>query len=101
MDSPVLYRIGVINDFKNAWCFVDYKKFGEVTSVVALLNKCQHKGFDEKDDAIHIFINLKKCLITKDKKTALLFINDIINTSPGNSMKEFNLHRDYFERAIL
>lgn len=99
--QAVLYRIGVINDFRNSWAFVDYRNFGEVISTQALVTSWPHRGYDSSEDRIYVFENIKrKVLITTSKKEAWDKIQLMIDTAPSQAYKELVNHQGYLLKAI-
>jgi hypothetical protein len=78
------YRIGIIDDFNNSFSYVEYKKYGEMEIYNACKTSCPHKGYQDREDAIHIFINFKKIGVFKIRTEANSTINRLIKESPVN-----------------
>ena len=99
--NPILYRITVINDFKNTTSTVNYKKFSEMSQIDSWIISPNHKGYDIKEDAIFIFLNYKQIFKTKNKKNAISFIEELINNISNLEIKnEFELCKEYLFKAI-
>lgn len=97
----IRFRIAIINDFRNTYACVDYKKFGEDVMILdAWLLSPAHRGYNLRDDDIGIFLNYEQKLRTKSKQEALEFVDKLIEGSPPEARRELNLHKDYLARAL-
>lgn len=97
---PIIYRIGIINDFRETFAFVDYKKFGVVEYLQAFFVLGDHKGFVEKEDRIHIFLNYKKQIATVDSKEAGAVLANLICSCPAEMAGYLAGTQDVLYRAM-
>ena len=79
------YRIGLINDFKNTYSFVDYREIG-VAKVLQLWDACTvgsaHRGYQLAEDNLWIFLNFEKVLVTTSKDEARAKIRELLDNAP-------------------
>ena len=94
------YRVAVLNDFRNTYAFIDFKKFGPVTH----LEVCEVKGpMPERvasDDGIGIFVNWKRLVVVQDRASALYLLEDLIVKAPEGARKDFELYGDTLRRSL-
>ena len=79
------YRIGLINDFKNTYSFVDYREIG-IEKVLKLWDACTvggaHRGYQLAEDNLWIFLNFEKVLVTKSREEARAKIRELLDNAP-------------------
>lgn len=87
----MLYRIGMINEFKGIHSFLEYREYGELR----ILNVSCCQGTDNTDSGdIYIFLNFNRVGIFKKKSDALGCINKLIAESPINARKDFIAYKN-------
>lgn len=59
-NNVIRYRIGIIDDFKNEYAFVDYRDYGGIQIWDACRVASAHRGYHLQEDSIHVFLNLNK-----------------------------------------
>lgn len=79
---PVIYRIAVLNEFRNNYAFVDFKKFGEMRHWTAGWTAWPHRGYVTKDDRICVFLNYEQLVKTTAKEEALKKVKELIAECP-------------------
>ena len=79
VEDNVFYRIGVINDYRSSFSFIEYRKFGILESWSAGSFRDTHRGFEIKDDCISVFLNYQKVGVFKSKEQANQKIKELIN----------------------
>lgn len=81
------YRIGVIDDFRNEFSYVDFRDYGGAQ--VWAINKVRGPAKrQEADDAIRVFLNFKQVGIYKARSEANLAIKNLMDSAPV-SLVEF------------
>jgi hypothetical protein len=85
--SPILYRIGILNEFRNNWAYVDFKQFGEVCIYASLWNAWPHRGYNLKDDRICVFLNFTQLVKTESKDEAAKHLTKLIEDCPPKMHK--------------
>jgi hypothetical protein len=79
----IRYRIGVINDFRNATSFIDCKCFKEELTVLdCSYVKSEHRGFAVSQDEIVVFLNFRIVGRFKSKQEARRLILKLIEDAP-------------------
>lgn len=96
----ILYRIGIINNFNNSRCFVDFKQFGNNKFISAFFTRAQHKGYTISSDRIDIFINFEPIFITKLNTEALKKIEELIYALPKEASYEIELFKEYLNKPF-
>lgn len=81
-EPPILYRIAVLNEFRNNKAFIDFKQFGMVKSYGAFWQSWPHKGFIEKEDRICVFLNYEQRTKTVSKDEARKEVDRLIAECP-------------------
>jgi hypothetical protein len=76
------YRIGVINDFKNTYAFIDYQNYGTLHIWDGCATSGVHKGYQLADDHIYIFLNFKQIKKTKSYSEAEETIIHLLREAP-------------------
>jgi len=94
------YRVGIINDFKEVYAYVDYQKLGDTTITAACEVKGKHKGYQDKDDAIHIFLNFNKVGVMKTKSEAVSLLNKLVEECPKFGKKDLEEFKEYLFRGL-
>ena len=75
------YRIGVIDDYRNEFAYIDYNDYGQLQ----IWNACVVTGTQErqnKDDAIHIFLNFTKVNVFKKRSDADGLLKQLMLAAP-------------------
>ena len=93
-DLVIKYRIGIIDDFRNTFSFIDGKLYGEnyFFSAGKFGGK---KGYQKFDDAIHVFLNFKKIGVFKIREDANKAIKKLIDDCPKQFKSDFEQQREY------
>lgn len=79
------YRIGVINDFRDSFSFIDYKEYG----TLKVYDACRTSGFKKQGDGnIHVFLNFKKVGMYKAKSEAVSAIRKLLAGAPCSFFEE-------------
>jgi hypothetical protein len=79
------YRIGVINDFRDSFSFIDYKVYGELK----IFDACRVAGVDRKEDgSISVFLNFKKVGEFKSKSEAVSKLRELLGNAPCSFFDE-------------
>lgn len=100
-DNIVLrYRIGIINDFKETTTVVDFQKYGIVEILDAFQVGGQHRGYQVKEDAIHIFLNFKKVAVVKSRSEAVSTIRKLIQGCPAEAKSTFDEYEEILFRDV-
>jgi hypothetical protein len=78
------YRIGVINDFRDSFSFIEWKSYGDgkMQHWDACTVKGEHRGYQESTDAIHVFLNFKKVGEFKDTASAEALLRKLLREAP-------------------
>ncbi len=76
------YRIGLIDDFRNEFSFVDYRDFGGLQVWNACRIGMAHRGHQLSDDSIHVFLNFKKVGIYQDRQAANTVLSRLLSAAP-------------------
>ena len=71
-EPPIIYRIAVLNEFRNNYAFIDFKKFGITKLYGAFWTAWPHRGFNDKEDRICVFLNYEQKIKTTSSKEAAL-----------------------------
>lgn len=79
VEDNIFYRIGVINDFQASFSFIEYRNFGVIKSWSSGKFSEPHKGYNDRDDRIHVFLNYEKVGAYKSKEEANLKIRELLN----------------------
>lgn len=58
-EETIFYRIGVINDFKNEFAFIEYRDYGELKIWNSCAVRCEHRGHQLAKDSIGVFLNFE------------------------------------------
>ena len=98
-DNALIFRIGLINDFQGVKTFVDYRRFGIVTSVDACEIKYKKERLDNSS-GIYIFFNYEKIGFFKKKEEARKFILNMLDESPKEVNKEYDIFANYLLRSL-
>lgn len=89
MSDYLRYRIGVINDFRNSYSFVDYQQWGDKVKVWdASRTSSAHRGYALPDDSISVFLNFKKLQEFKTTEGANQLVRKLLSEAPV-SLTEF------------
>ncbi len=73
------YRIGITNDFRDSFAFIDYKVYGELK----IFDACYTAGVDRKEDgSISVFLNFKKVGEYKAKSEAVSMVRKLLSEAP-------------------
>lgn len=101
----VYCRIGVINDFNNTTAFVWVQLFGDKATKWMMSTDCSitsgpHKGYQDREDGIWIFLDFKKVAVFKNKGEAKARIEKLIDKAPRELKKEIETFQDYLFRAL-
>lgn len=100
-DNVVLrYRIGIINDFKATTTVVDFQKWGIMTQLDAFEIGGQHRGYQNREDTIWIFLNFKKVAVVKSKSEAVGVLNKLIQDCPPESKSDFEEYKEILFRYM-
>lgn len=94
------YRIGIINDFKETTTVVDFQKYGIVEILDVFQVGGQHRGYQVKEDAIHIFLNFKKVAVVKSRSEAVSTIRKLIQDCPSEAKSTFEEHEEILFRDV-
>ena len=79
------YRIGVINDFRDSFAFIDYKEYG----TLKIFDACRTSGVDRKEDgSIAVFLNFKKVGQFKSKSEAVSLLKKLLAEAPCSFFDE-------------
>ena len=79
------YRIGVINDFRDSFAFIDYREYG----TLKIFDACRTAGVDRKEDgSIAVFLNFKKVGEFKSKSEAVSELKRLLADAPDNFFDE-------------
>lgn len=81
-EPPILYRVAVLNEFRNQKAFVDFKQFGTNKFWSAFWQSWPHRGYDVKDDRICVFLNYEQVCKTTSKDEAALELSILICGCP-------------------
>lgn len=81
-EPPIRCRIAVLNEFRNNYAFIDFKKFGITRSSTAGWVAWPHKGYVEKDDRICVFLNYEQVCKTTARVEAEAALEELIGESP-------------------
>lgn len=76
------YRIGVIDDFRNEFSFVDYAQY---PSGMKRWDASTSRGVMEKQsptDSITVFLNFKKIEETKERIKANIILQELLEKAP-------------------
>ena len=84
----------MINDFKETTTVVDFQKWGIMTSLQAFEIGEPHRGYQLKEDAIHIFLNFEKVAVVKSKSEAVSILNRLIQNCPKESLSDFEEYKE-------
>jgi hypothetical protein len=90
------YRIAIVNDHRDTYAFMDFKKFGPVV----IFEGCRVKGEDkDPNGVIGVFYNYNSVLRTDSYKQAFEEVERLISLAPDPARKEFELYkRIYFKK---
>jgi hypothetical protein len=94
------YRIGVINDFKDAYAFADYKDWGPLQTFDASFSTGRLPLFQVATHSIGVFLNFKLVGEFKDKASARGLVCSLINAAPASAQKDFEAHRQILLDAV-
>jgi hypothetical protein len=79
------YRIGIINDYRGSFAFIDYKVFGELK----VYDACWTQGVAKiQDGKIHVFLNFKKVGCFDKKSEAASKLRELIEQAPCSWFEE-------------
>lgn len=84
MSSYSRYRIGVINDFRSTFAFVDYQKFVSLDMWDACCVSSPHRGYHKAEDSIGVFLNFKMVGEFKEVQSAKQLLQKLIEDAPVN-----------------
>ena len=59
-----------------------------------------HKGYQVREDAIHIFLNFKKVAVIRSRGEATSFLNKLIDNCPFECKKDFEEYKEILFRHI-
>lgn len=76
------YRIGVINDYRQTFSFVDYQDFGAMQVWDACWVKGEHRGYNKASDSIGVFLNFKMVGEFKDTASAEALLRKLLREAP-------------------
>ena len=80
------YRIGVINDFRDSYAFIEYKEYG----TLKIFDACRTSGVDRKEDgSVAVFLNFKKVGQFKSKSEAVSLLKKLL-AEAALGIKEIN-----------
>lgn len=99
-EPPVIYRIAVLNEFRNNYAYIDFKKFGITKLYAAFWTAWPHKGFVEKEDRICVFLNYEQVCKTTARVEAGAALEELIAGSPPE-MRGFIADEKYKLRKAL
>lgn len=88
MNQYIRYRIGVINDFRNSYGYIDYQQWTPEVKQWSCFKTENERVPQQSDDAIHVFLNFKKVGLFKETKAAKECIAKLLDDAPA-SMMEF------------
>lgn len=94
------YRVGVINDFHETTTVVDFQKYGQMQILDAFRVGGQHRGYQVKEDAIHIFLNFKKVATVKSRSEAVSILTKLIASCPKESLSDFEEFKEILFRDM-
>jgi len=60
----------------------------------------QHRGYQVKDDAIHIFLNFKKVAVVKSRSEAVSALKKLILNCPPESKSDFEEYKEILFRQM-
>ena len=80
--SVIQYRVGVIDDFRNTFSFVDYRKYGELEVWDGCTVGSPHRGYQLAPDAIFVFLNFKEVGRFKERGAAKGLITKLLHEAP-------------------
>ena len=99
-NNSIRYRIGIINDFKSVFAYVDYKKFGIVEILDACAITTEHRGYNITKDSIGVFLNYKLVGETKSKAEALKMVEALIEKAPLEAKRDLTEQKYYLTDAL-
>ena len=96
----IWYRVCVINDFTETRSFISFFKSGEHEDFVACEVGGEHKGYQEKDDGIHIFLNFNKIALVKSKAEAKKILDKLYKECPKEAKKDYEQYKDILYKSL-
>lgn len=90
----------MINDFKEVTAVVWVKKLPEAVIIDAWSVGGEHKGYQDADDSIGIFINYKMVFETKIKEEATRYIQKLVEQSPTELREHLVEFQHYLLEAV-
>lgn len=90
----MVYRIGVIDDFKNSYSFIQVQQYGDLKIWDGSNSSGPKPTYQKSDDAIWVFLNFKKVQTFHSRSAAVELIRRLIVESPI-SLKEVEHHLFY------
>jgi hypothetical protein len=85
--------LAVRNDFKNTYAYLNFFKSGEHEDFVACATGGEHKGYQEKDDVIGIFVNFNEVALVKSKAEARKILDKLIKDCPKEAKSNFEQYK--------
>lgn len=79
---PILYRIAVLNEFRNEFAYIDFKKFGVTKAYGAFWTSWPRKGYTDKEDRICVFLNFEQVCKTTARVDAEAALEELLAKAP-------------------
>lgn len=94
------YRIAVNNNFRQLYCYLDFKQFGSVTDFTAFSGISSGPNERETSQCIGIYLNYKLICITKSKDEARVTIEKLIFECPNEAKKDYEQYKGLLFKVI-
>ena len=95
MDVKWRFRIAIVNDKRNSYAVIDYKKFGPVVLFEAFF-----VSGEKEAGGIGLFYNYKRIHFSENKKEILEKLNELYKLIPIEAKTDFELNKFLLLKAI-
>lgn len=94
------YRVAINNNFKKAYAYMDFKKFGVVTDFTAFAGTSTGPNEGETMNCIGIYSNYNKVAIVSTKVEAKKVLDKLISDCPQEGRKDYEAYKEILFRSL-
>lgn len=90
----------MINDYKETHSVVDCQKWGTMRILDTWETSAEHRGYQLKEDAIHIFLNFKKIAVARSRSEAVSIVRRLVEECPSEFQSDFDEYSEILFRSM-
>lgn len=94
------YRIAINNNFRSAYAFLDYKKFGVVTDFTAFAGNSSGPNEGETKNSIGLYRNFQCVAVVRSKQDAVSVLEKLIAECPVEGKRDYEQYKEVLFRSL-